>query len=621
MDRMTRAAEPKQATDGAALDGIVDTVRQWHLARQERCPCRICEQAFEKTGAAAVTIADVKGSPCVTPAPVDCHLAYFKTAKQRFRKPHARKLNKQAFLRHLSFAVGNMDAQAAARYRRSTRLQIVPFPAKIEALPHIIKAIDILLMSPAEVIVEAARTGDQKWLRSLLDEYGHTVLKEAVVAAAQDGHTAAVKLLMAEIIVVQTGSLNYESWRILTDAAMAAGGRGHLAVVQILLDQMEAENEKSDEGCSEFSYDASWKVMDAAAASRQLQVVRLAAVYAREEFGVRASDQCQALRLAISGGFTEIVNFLLEPSRFSWSHAEALDQAILEGQREIADLIYAKCSPTYAEGKSFFSCLADEGDLKAVTYLYNSGQVSVELVDEALVSSAQTGCVDVASFLLDTGSVSAKAFNSAFELAAAHGAIDTVKLLYGQGRVSTNSVITAFKSTSSVAVVKFLHENERVPAEIITTAFENASCCGWRKGRYYRCTEETDEIAKYLSGEPCIPAEVVNEAFEKAADKGGITMIEALYGDRIFPEVTTSVLISAVATGSIDVVRLLCQSPGLPFSAKHEALLMAARCNQRGVAQYMASSENWPVDVLNEALHATTHRKLKRYLRTSFHLE
>ncbi|KAG2902497.1 hypothetical protein PC114_g12712 [Phytophthora cactorum] len=44
------------------------------------------------------------------------------------------------------------------------RLKEVSFPCAIMALPHILSLIDTLLMSSEEAAIEAARTGQSKWL-------------------------------------------------------------------------------------------------------------------------------------------------------------------------------------------------------------------------------------------------------------------------------------------------------------------------------------------------------------------------------------------------------------------------------------------------------------------------
>lgn len=84
---------------------------------------------------------------------------------------------------------------AAEEYER---LKDATFPVGITALPHVMKQIDRLLMTPEEALVDAAATADMEWLSSLLRK-SNCAAGRALVAAASRGHALVLVKLMRAI--------------------------------------------------------------------------------------------------------------------------------------------------------------------------------------------------------------------------------------------------------------------------------------------------------------------------------------------------------------------------------------------------------------------------------------
>lgn len=92
--------------------------------------------------------------------------------------------------------------------------------------------------------------------------------------------------------------------------------------------------------------------IEKASGGGHLEVVKSAAQYAHQRGRRQAVEVCQALPLATIGGHFEVVRFLLEPGRYYWDCANALELAIDNRQDDMAELIYA-ATPDF-EGESFF---------------------------------------------------------------------------------------------------------------------------------------------------------------------------------------------------------------------------------------------------------------------------
>ncbi|KAJ8555036.1 hypothetical protein ON010_g9447 [Phytophthora cinnamomi] len=487
-------------------------------------------------------------------------------------------------------------------------------------------------------------------------QHGDKIRDVAMIAAARDGYTQAVKMLKLEVIGRQTGKLDFNSREVLVDAAVAAAATGQLIVVELLLLEIESDNNREGEIYEESDYDsgsdepmpshdAAWRVLDEASGRGHLGVVKFAANYALQSVYEPAHAFCDALSLAIAGGHLEVVRFLLEPGRYMWQYAKALELAIDKGHHAIVELMYAM-SPQHG-GNTFFCRFAIAGNLKVITYLYNNGHNEPKMIDDAFMQAARHGQTDIVAFLLDSGPISPEAFDSGFENAARSGTIATLRFLYGQRRVSRSSLMAAFEKTERPATIEFIHSNEIIPTESVVSAFKNAGRCGYVGPHYHRPNLDQLQILRVLRMRVDIPAEAINEvvakatlefhpgilqilsddsrltseirsvAFAKAIDKGSLRLSQALFKDnQISSEETTQAFVRAACAGHLDLVKFLVVKPVIVESAEREAILASARTNRNGVTQYLCKRKEWPIEVLAEALSATRHKKLKKFLRS-----
>jgi hypothetical protein len=536
------------------------------------------------------------------------------------------------------------------------RLQCVKFPVEIEALGHVVEAIDTLLMTPVEAVVEASTTRQLRWLRTLLDGYDRQVLHDALVGVARDGHNDAVKLLILEVIGAQIGSLDEDTMKTLTAAAVAAAEKGHLAVVEFLLeieleredefdDEDESDDESDEDSEDEASHKAAWKVLDAAARTGHLSVVKLAMEFAPED-ELLAFERSDALDLAIRGGYEDIAVFLLQPRMYTWKYAEALECAIDQEQHRIAEVLFQNF-----EDGNFLGDLARDGNMKAVTYLYNMGHDDPELVNSAFIEAASHGHTDIVAFLLGSGPIGAKAFDLAFEGAASAGAIDTFMLLYDQDRASRASLHAAFEKSPHASIVEFLYANECIPVETVVAAFQNAGRCGDVDCEAYQPNSDQLAILRLLCGCNSIPERIVNAVFAQASNAfetsvlkilcrdhrisekeigvaflegakwGKSDLVEALFKAVPIPnDLAAKGLEKAAEWGSLDVVKLLQGQPAISAAAKQKALQGAADECQEEVVLYMCKHGEWSIELLHKVLTATGHNDVVGFIRRYFDL-
>ncbi|ETI46646.1 hypothetical protein F443_08968, partial [Phytophthora nicotianae P1569] len=83
----------------------------------------------------------------------------------------------------------------APRDALASRLESVLFPEEILALPHVLKLIDTLAMTPEDALQEAVATRQTEWIKQLLGRFD-CALTDAVVQAATLGLRDIVELLL-----------------------------------------------------------------------------------------------------------------------------------------------------------------------------------------------------------------------------------------------------------------------------------------------------------------------------------------------------------------------------------------------------------------------------------------
>lgn len=185
-----------------------------------------------------------------------------------------------------------------------TGLKDARVPAKILALPHVVEALNAMLMSPEEAMMEAAAAGQLKRLKKLHDEWDCDFFQPS-------------------------------------DAAVVASANGQLDVVTFLLPLIRSNREE-----------AAHEIMETAAVKGHCDVIEAAYKWEfenREGFRRPSywyqypTDPSGALSNAITGGHIDAVKCLL--GWYDWDIVNAIDQALSEKQQAIAELIRSENSP------------------------------------------------------------------------------------------------------------------------------------------------------------------------------------------------------------------------------------------------------------------------------------
>ncbi|GMF30166.1 unnamed protein product [Phytophthora lilii] len=475
------------------------------------------------------------------------------------------------------------------------------------------KAIDSLLMTPQEAVVEAAKTNQLKWLQDLLGQHAFKVLNVALVDAARDGSVEAVKVLTLKVIGDQTGTLQSTKFEVLKSAAIAAAGNGHLPVVELLFSELNAyerhdksedeEDSDYDDTAGEYSsscHDGAQEIFDAAAANGHLRVAHFVANCAPVTF----SHESHALHLAVVGGYVDIVRFLLETAKYTWAHTETLELAVDEGHHRIAELIYAGWPNN--RGECLLSYLAQQGNTKLVAYLYKFARAEPEVIEDAFIKAARHGRTDVVAFMLDNGPISSEAFNLGFEDAAAAGSIIAA---FRSAAESIGGNTDYHTQRKNIKILEILSKGQCIPREDINNVVARAT-------RAYQ-----PSILKSFGNDYRLSPETFAKAFSKSIEEGCVEVVEAfLQGKLMSVNLATCGLMKAAACGHAAIVFSLLKKPMIAATAKQESLVTAASHNRNCIVQDMCKQFEWPIKVLKGALRATHSRRLTKFLRTNFDL-
>ncbi|KAG6617297.1 uncharacterized protein IUM83_02455 [Phytophthora cinnamomi] len=278
---------------------------------------------------------------------------------KRVRKNGPTKRNKAKSGNNQQQHVKKVRAPVPSEYEK---LHSATFPLEILALPHVLEKINDLAMRPEEAVIEAVEAGDLKLLKKLNNKFNCSV-SHALEFAAENGRHEAERFLLPEVIGDGEYNLDDGVLRDLENMAVSAASNGHYEVVELLLGEILEERENEHEG--EFVYygyeqdidesksDAAWNVLDAAATHGHLRIVQLAAQSTSDNEYLPAEERSEALSSAISGGYADVVEFLLECEQFQWDAYGAFDQAVNEELYDIAKVIY-KVYPRRNKGADLF---------------------------------------------------------------------------------------------------------------------------------------------------------------------------------------------------------------------------------------------------------------------------
>ncbi|KAG7379466.1 hypothetical protein PHYPSEUDO_008540 [Phytophthora pseudosyringae] len=475
-----------------------------------------------------------------------------------------------------------------------------PSPDGIEGFPVAMQPLAPQPLVHEDAVARAAATGQVKRLKSLLSK-SKGDLTRAMFFAATNGHFHVVTELLCQLKPPYSEYLSCNGYLTLKKAVMPAARNGHHDIVVNLLKWMEVDGEMDKE--------TAWEVLDEAASSGQLEVVKFVAGYL-----IRTKDdedQCaesKAVSHAIDGSHADVVVYLL---RYPWNLAYYFIEAVEKEQHAVARSIYM-AYPLYYDGKNLFAEMAGDGFSNAVTYMYERGYCGAELIQDAFVKASATRRNEVLEYLLTTGRVSMEGFERGLEAAATSGSIAAVRHICSKRLVPHKGIHQAFEMSGSLAVTKYLYEKEKIPAASITAALKNVTGIGkmipiQKKDR--------EAIALFLCQVNCIPPDVTCTAFAMTA-YDMVSMVDALYDKPcISRDIVCAALQQAADSGHINIVRVLIGKTGISQVVKQVALLNAALKNHVAIVRLMMACEQWPLDIVRQALKVTTSRKLKQFLR------
>ncbi|KAE8970759.1 hypothetical protein PR002_g27017, partial [Phytophthora rubi] len=292
-------------------------------------------------------------------------------------------------------------------------------------------------MTPQEALVEAVTRNQARDLHDVLCRF-ECDSSDAFVVAAGFGNQVAMRLL-------RSGIEYLDELEVLATAAAAAAKNGMLSAAKYLILEFEHSfQEPVDERNAYYQFDdATWVVMDEAAAEGHLDVVKFGVGHAVKSDLVASSPfGSDALYCAACRGHADVVRFLLDQPTFGWKLDAAFEKAVENVDEVIVKMLY-EAYPLYADGDNLFVRMARDSRTDAVEYLYDKVHPSPTLVGEAFVDAARCYYTDVAEFLLTTGRVPTDAFDKAVSNAVSSGRISLLKTLSSKKRASPQVLITA----------------------------------------------------------------------------------------------------------------------------------------------------------------------------------
>ncbi|RAW36577.1 hypothetical protein PC110_g7158 [Phytophthora cactorum] len=502
------------------------------------------------------------------------------------------------------------------------------FPAEIQALPHVLKLIETMLMTPDEAILEATKTGQSEWALEILGDF-ECDSSEAFYQAAIRGDTVITQMLIDKFLDDVDGQVLKKTAQAMQRAAVAAAETGRLQIVQLLFPEIFVHRRAYTP-----RFMAARDILDAAAASGSLEIVKFMVEHAEEKRYVDRYSlftEVDTLTRGIVGGHADVLDFLLTHRRLRWNLQRAYIAAMKRGDKDLSERIY-DIYPRQFNGKNLFAGLAASGYLEAVKYLFNSGHDDEEAVGKAFKSAG--GCktgVAILEFLLGTGRVTQNAIDKAFQKACARQEnMDVVTQLYNTKQVSQQGINRAFATVNSVAAMRLMYDNEKISDGSLIGAFKKSTNRGGG---------DTIVILKFLSKEKCIPPELISHTFvaavkneqmelidtlrcntrvtdqalsdaiEIAATRGDAVLLKLLYDhQRVSHDVLLKAFREAARHGHFEtakvIVSFLSVRQHVPQEYTHKAFVVAARLGTMPLMETMCENRTagWPLEVLKAAL-------------------
>ncbi|ETP44495.1 hypothetical protein F442_08916 [Phytophthora nicotianae P10297] len=410
------------------------------------------------------------------------------------------------------------------------------FPSEIQALPHVLKLIETMLLTPDEAITEAAKTGQSEWAQQILRRF-ECDTSEAFYQAAIRGDSVITEILLDKFLRYMNEQAIQKTEQAMQRAAKAAAEIGQLQIVQLLFSEIYIYRRAFTPMIT-----AARDILDTATASGSLEVVKYMVNHAvsrqyMDEYSI--FPEGDTLTRAIMGGQMEVVDFLLKYRGLRWNLRKAFLAAMDRGDKELTERIY-NIYPQQFHNNSLFAYVAASGNLEAVKYLYNNGHDDEESVGKALkgAGGCKTG-VEILKFLLDTGRVTQSAIDEAFQRAARQENMDVVTLVYNTKLVSQQGINRAFATVKNVAAMRLMYDNEKISERSLLRAFKLSTS---RNGVH------TVEILKFLYKEKCISSDLISNAFVAAVRNQQTELVHILRDDT---RVTDQALSSAFGIAAI----------------------------------------------------------------------
>jgi hypothetical protein len=205
-------------------------------------------------------------------------------------------------------------------------------------LPHVLKQIDTLLLSPNEAMVEAAGTSQADRLTELLDEYYDCCCCQRPPGGCSSDLRVRLR---------PRGKLSTETFEALKRAVLAAAQRGYVDIVDFL-PRLVTDPEPLAAGSTAEKRSLVREVFTESAANEHLEVLKLMMGMERTKFRIKMYHG-GALSRAVAGRHAHVVDFLLEKHEFDWNSADAFQEAVVQGQTATAEQIYNVYPHFFAE--------------------------------------------------------------------------------------------------------------------------------------------------------------------------------------------------------------------------------------------------------------------------------
>lgn len=433
----------------------------------------------------------------------------------------------------------------------------------------VMEIIDDLLISRHEATLKAARQGRVDWMQKLVsDSDCYYLTSEAALAAGTNGHVEMLKMIYD--CPHFGGSKQFTAWQILSGAA----ARGDITMVKFVVTQVHS-------------------------------------------YGQPPSA---ALSHAIKRGDVAMADILLDPKKkFRWKYADAVNQAIAEGQDTIVGLMHQNYPfswehllyDDHTRNETLIAYMARGGYADSVAYLYDKGLWDLDGMGDGFCAASKGGHNDTLEFLNGTGMISPQAFDKGFVAAANDRRVHTVKLLYSMQRASVEAINEAFLKTGSTEIAKVLYDTELILIDTLKTVFQanpGRKKSGPRVG-----------IVSALVNERSVPIEVEHEAALSAASWGDPYLVQVFYkAQRYSNEEIIDVFKTAVAKKFSRVVKIVDDAECISDETREEAFLASAKQGHCSIVQallqkpvsrkvitdaFVAAAKGWHASVVDVLLH------------------